>query len=63
MSKDFRKKLKVEDYPGLHPKEVGLINKLRIKFRYAEITIVTQDGIPQRIKSGVTGEDLLDSDG
>jgi len=56
--KDLRKKLKVEDCPMLHPNEVRLINKWRLKHRYAEITIVTQDGIPVRVRSGIEGEDL-----
>ena len=54
----MRKKLKVEDYPEISPKWIRLINKCEFKLRYAEITIITQDGKPVRIKSGVTSDDL-----
>jgi hypothetical protein len=34
----------------LHPFEVWLLRKIREDFRFGEITIVVQDGVPQRIK-------------
>lgn len=38
----------------LHPFELWLINQWRTNYRYGEITIIIQDGIPQMIKEVVT---------
>lgn len=34
----------------LHPFEVWLLKKIREDFRFSEITIVVQDGVPLRIR-------------
>ena len=34
----------------LHPKEKDLIEQIRNKYRYGEVTIITRDGLPDRIK-------------
>jgi hypothetical protein len=38
----------------LHKNEEWLINKWRNEYRYSELTVVIQDGIPQRIKIGIS---------
>ena len=37
----------------LHPYEFWAINKWRKEYRYGRITLIIQDGIPQRIESGI----------
>ena len=34
----------------LHPLEAWVISRWRTKYRFGEITLVIQDGLPQRIK-------------
>ena len=41
---------------GLHPYEAWLVNRWRHYYRYGEITIITQDGIPIRIKKVITSD-------
>jgi hypothetical protein len=40
----------MEEQISLHPNELALIKRLREDFGNSEVTIVTKDGIPQRIK-------------
>lgn len=42
----------------LHPKEIQLIKRMRSKYRYGEIVVVIQDGIPQRIRRAVLSDNL-----
>jgi len=42
----------------LHPKEVELLKAIRTKFRYGEITIITRDGLPFRIRKTTEYDDL-----
>ena len=53
-----RVKLKVEDYPEIEPEWIRLINKVRFKLRFAEVTLVTYDGTVKRVKEGVNQDDL-----
>jgi ribosomal protein S3AE len=50
-----------KELANLHPNEVALINKWRTKYRYSEITIIIQDGVPLRIKQVVTTETLTNN--
>lgn len=50
IKKPLNRKIKV------HPNEEWLINKWREKYRYGEITIIMQDGLPVRIKQAITVE-------
>lgn len=38
----------------LHPKERGLIKRLRRDYRYGEVTIEMRDGVPVRIAEAVS---------
>ena len=40
----------VIDIVTLHPNEMQLLKMLRSRFRYGDITIIMQDGLPVRIK-------------
>ena len=40
----------------VHPHEEWLIKKWREKYRYGEITIIMQDGLPVRIKQSFAVE-------
>ena len=40
----------VIDIVPLHPNEMQLLKMLRSRFRYGDITIIMQDGLPVRIK-------------
>ncbi len=42
----------------LHEFEVCFINKMRGKYRFGELTIVVQDGLPIRIKKAEFRESL-----
>ena len=44
----------------LHPLEIWLIKRWREKYRFGEITIIVQDGIPQRIKQVIFNDDPRD---
>ena len=44
----------------LHSNEVWLIKKWRNKYRFGEITITIQNGVPQRIKKVIFNEDPRD---
>ena len=44
---------------NLHPKEIALIKSIRDKWRYGEITIITRDGLPFRLKKVWEFDDLL----
>ena len=44
----------------LHPHEGWLIKKWRNDYRFAEITIITQNGVPLRIKRVITNENPKD---
>jgi hypothetical protein len=46
----------------LHYNEINLIQKMRESYRYGELTIIVQDGIPLRIRKGIVGEDLSQKD-
>lgn len=54
MNQNKNQEVKVE---SLHPNEEWLILRWRNKYRYGEITIIIQDGIPQRIKQCIIGDD------
>ena len=43
----------------LHPREIDLIIKIRTKYRFGEITLVTTDGLPKQILKTIE-RDLLD---
>ena len=43
---------------NLHPNEVRLIKRMRSKYRFGEIVVVIQDGIPQRIRKAVVSDNL-----
>jgi hypothetical protein len=47
-----------KELKNLHPNEISLLEKIRTKYRFSEITIIVQDGIPLRIKEVVTSETL-----
>ena len=40
----------------LHQREEWLINQIRNKYKYGEITVVIQDGIPQYIRKGFVND-------
>ena len=40
----------------LHPSEVELINFIRNRVRYGEITLILRDGLPVRVERTVTYE-------
>ncbi len=42
----------------LHPQEMELIRNLRTRFRFGEVTIIMQDGVPLRLKRVTEIEDL-----
>jgi len=44
----------------LHPNEVNLIKRMRQQYRFGEILVVVQDGIPQRIRRAVISDNLKD---
>lgn len=44
----------------LHPFEEWLIRKWRTKYRFSEITISVQNGVPQRIKNIIVSDDPRD---
>lgn len=44
----------------LHPTELQLINNLRTKFRFGEVTIIMRDGLPFRLRRITEFADLLD---
>jgi hypothetical protein len=44
----------------LHPFEMWLIRKWRTKYRFGEITISVQNGVPQRIKKVIVSDDPRD---
>ena len=48
----------VIDIVTLHPNEMQLLKMLRSKFRYGDITIIIQDGVPVRIKRVTEFENL-----
>jgi len=45
---------------NLHPKERGLIKKLRSDYRYGEVTIEMRGGVPVRIAEAVSYEKVDD---
>lgn len=42
----------------LHPSEMQLLKMLRTRFRYGDVTIIMQDGVPLRVKRITEVEDL-----
>ena len=44
----------------LHPSEMKLINRLRTRFRYGEVTILMKDGLPFRLRRVTDFDDLMD---
>ena len=52
--------LKKIELGQLHPFEAWLLLQFRTKYRFGEITVVIQDGIPQRIKVAVIKADPRD---
>ena len=46
------------DIVELHPNEMQLLKILRSKFRYGDVTIIMQDGLPVRIKRITEFENL-----
>lgn len=46
----------------LHKNELWLIKKWRNEYRYAKLTIIIQDGIPQRIEEGIAQQQPSDKE-
>lgn len=42
----------------LHPNEMQLLKSLRTRFRFGEVTIIMQDGVPLRLKRVTEFENL-----
>ena len=40
----------IVDWTILHPNETELLRLLRTKYRFGDVTIIMQDGVPQRVK-------------
>ena len=52
----------LEKLMPLHPNEIRLLTKIREDYKYGEITIKIQDGIPLRIEKGMISENLSQKD-
>ena len=48
----------MEELGKLHPKEIELIQLMRMRFRHGELVIIMRDGIPWRIMKGFEFTDL-----
>lgn len=46
------------DIINLHPKEVQLLKSIRNNWRFGEITIITRDGLPVRLRRVIEFDDL-----
>ncbi len=57
----LKQKLQKNNYGlgDLHPREVDLIIKIRMKYRFGEITLITADGLPKQVLKTIE-RDLLD---
>ena len=45
----------------LHPNEAWLVNRWRHFYRYSEIIVVVQDGLPLRVKKVITNDKPYDT--
>ena len=60
MNEPIQKEL--EKLIPLHPNEIRLLTRIRDDYKYGEITIKIQDGVPLRINKGIIAEDLSQKD-
>ena len=44
----------------LHPSEMKLLNQLRTRFKYGEVTIIIRDGLPFRLRRVMDFVDLYE---
>ena len=56
MNQQNQKKLIARKKIEVHPNEEWLIKIWRKKYRYGEITVIMQDGLPVRIKQTISVE-------
>lgn len=53
MSKTHQTSKNEDDIKELHPKERELLRLIRTRFRYGRLTIITHDGVPQKVEETV----------
>ena len=60
-----QKRISCHDLPkygidSLHPYEIFMIRRWRDKYRFGEMTIIVQEGIPLRIRKSIINDDPRD---